>query len=130
MPGNGNGKPKAPPFGPLNDPVAAGKRGGFVRHKMAEWRKANPDAPLTDAERKRMIKSILRDGTPDALSALHGVILDPEHKDHINAAKTWLEHDMGKPAQSVSLTGEDGGAVNLIHRIELVPVESIVKDEA
>ncbi len=129
MPGKGNGNP-IKQFGPDNDPHVASKKGVFVRKKMAEWRKNNPDAPLTDSERKRMIKSILREGTPDALNALHDVILDPEHKDHVTAAKTWVEHDIGRPMQAVELTGENGGAVQLINRIELVPVEPVSKDEA
>lgn len=103
-----NAAKRHPPFNSETGKKAS-QRAGFVAEKMRQWRAENPDAPLTDGERKKMIRAILREGTPDALQALHNVVMDPEHKDHFNAAKTWVEQDIGRPAQAIDLgNGEKG----------------------
>jgi hypothetical protein len=100
-------QPKRPPFNSETG-RAAGLKSAFVKQRMKEWREQNPDAPMTDEERRRQIRAVLRQGTPDALEALHGVIMDPSHKDHVTAARSWIEQDIGKPGQAVEHSGTVG----------------------
>ena len=99
--GPGNGSP-IKQFTPENA-AAIGQRGGWMRAKMAEWRKNNPDAPPTHSERARILREIIRDGTPEALDAVRDIIDDPLHKDSLSAAKTWIEQDLGRPTQAVEM---------------------------
>ncbi len=79
------------------------QKGGFVRQKMARWRKENPDAPMTAAEADKELRAALRETLPDRLDAMVKVAVDDTHKDFSRIAPVLLEHDWGKPKQSVDV---------------------------
>ena len=59
----------------------------------------------------------------DALKTLFQIAVSGESEAaRVSAANALLDRGYGKPA-TVLAGDEEGGAVNLIHRIELVPVE-------
>ncbi len=106
------------------------QKGGFIRQKMARWRKENPDAPLTMAERDRLHREALRERIPEVLDAALEVATDNTHPDFKILAPILIRQDMGNPKQAMEIAGENGGAINLITRIELVPVEPVRENEA
>ncbi len=114
-------------FGPGN---TESQKGGFIRQKMARWRKENPDAPLTMAERDRLHREALRERIPEVLDAALEVATDNTHPDFKILAPILIRQDMGNPKQAMEIAGENGGAINLITRIELVPVEPVRENEA
>lgn len=108
--GPGNGSPKAAPFTSETAKEAA-KKSGFVRAKMADWRKENPGAPLTMMERDRLHREALREAMPEVLDAMLEVAKDNTHPDFKIIAPMLTKQDMGNPKQGVEMAGKDGAAL-------------------
>lgn len=71
------------------------------------------------------IRSLARSHTEAAINALLSVMNQPESPPaaRVSAANSILDRGWGKPAQPVDGDGE-GGAIELIHRIERVIVNA------
>jgi hypothetical protein len=85
----------------------------FIRAKAQAWRELFPDEAAEKA-REREVKAMIAAGTEDALTALHEIIMDTTHKDRASAAKSWVEHDIGRAKQAVELGGTEGGPLRIV----------------
>ena len=86
-----------------------GKRAVFVRERMRQWRKDNPDAPLTPREQKRLVREQILEAIPEVIDAMFVVASDPNHDDFGATSRALLDHAIGKAPASLELTGQDGG---------------------
>lgn len=116
--GLGNGSPKAPPFNSETG-REAGIKSQYVQQKMREWRKANPDAPLTMKERDRLHREVLRERMPEVLDAAIEVAKDNTHPDFKILAPFLIKQDMGNPKQAVEMSGRDGEPLGPLVQIYL-----------
>jgi hypothetical protein len=73
------------------------------------------------------IRGLAREYTAEALEALVGVMRDSDQPSaRVSAAREILDRGYGKPSQAH--TGEDGGAMELVTRIERVFVNDTASD--
>ena len=74
------------------------------------------------------IRSLARSHTETAISALAGIAQNGQSEAaRVSAAVALLDRGWGKPAQPVDGDGE-GGAIQLVHKIERVIVQSSNQD--
>ena len=91
-----------------------GKRAVFVRERMRQWRKDNPDAPLTPREKKKLVRQQILEGIPEVIDSMFEVATNPEHSDFGATSRALLDHAIGKaPPADVEI---DANEIQLINR--------------
>lgn len=96
-------------------------KSNFVQARMREWRKANPDAPLTMMERDRIHREALREKIPQVLDAMLEVATDNTHPDFKIVAPMLVKQDMGNPKQGVEHSGAIDSTITEIRRTIVRP---------
>ena len=67
------------------------------------------------------LKAMARVHTEAAVQVLVDALSDENGRTRIAAAEALLDRGYGKPAQSVAVTGEDGGAVEMSLKVTGIP---------
>ena len=92
----------------------AGRKAVFVRERMRQWRKDNPDAPLTPSEKKKLVRQQILEGIPEVIDSMFEVATDPDHSDFGATSRALLDHAIGKPPPAdVEI---DANEIQLINR--------------
>lgn len=75
--------------------------------------------PKEDAE----VKSLARASGPEAIQKLVELMRGDDRRTALAAAQALLDRGFGKPSQAVELSGEAGGPIETVTRIELVDLD-------
>jgi hypothetical protein len=115
--GRGNGSPRHPNW-THEEAKEMSRKGLEARRRMAEIRKSDPTRIGGRQERKRQLEEYMIEHVgPDAISAAHEIVLNPNHEDHAAMVRFASEQVLGRARQAVELTGEDGKAIEVIRRV-------------
>lgn len=82
---------------------------------------ANPGGRPKKTAEERTLEQMCRDKTPDALAVLIGIMEGGENeRNRMAAAMAVIERAHGKPVQPTTLSGPDGGKVDMNWTVEFV----------
>ena len=101
---------------PITTSAANSKRGAKPGERRGGRQKGTPNKITAD------VKALARVYGPEAIKALAKLMRTASsEKARASAASDLLDRGYGRPSQAI--TGEDGGPVQHVHRVELVDLE-------